>query len=463
MSEVVAHHPEPGGARRQDKSASGRRGRRHGIAIKPGTVKEARLAAGLSLGQVARNDISRTAIYFVETGKAKPSIETLKLIAERTGKPVDFFLAQPLAVSADFAVVLAELERLLSTGDNPAVLTAAADALARNPDPESAARIRFVLAMALLRSGQPVPGRHETVLARQYFEHAGDLLMVAECLGREAQAAYLLQDPGATSLAERALATCRSLRPMPEATEARLLHVLGGVYCANRDWERAIESYERAVDVGAVVHDLRTLAVMYGNLSLAYQATGRLGEALRYADRALTVYETLNDRLALARYENNISMLIFRQGSVTDAFRHANRSLAIFDELGVVIGRAHVLMTLAELEFSRGGYAQAERHARSAYAVAEASGERANVAEAQIWLARIAEETGDSALADRTFAAALALLGDQGPVERVTRAHVTYAEILESRGDLAAANAQLKLALRAAHDPVLARARVASA
>src|SRR5579872_7580062 len=74
------------------KAAPGRRGRRKGVPIKPGTVKQARLEAGLSLGQVARDDISRTAIYFVETGKAKPSMETLTLIAQRTGRPIEFFL-----------------------------------------------------------------------------------------------------------------------------------------------------------------------------------------------------------------------------------------------------------------------------------------------------------------------------------------------------------------------------------
>src|SRR5579864_7908168 len=100
MSEVSAHLSEPGGVRRLGKVVSGRRGRRQGVVIKPGTVKQARLEAGLSLGQVAREDISRTAIYFVETGKAKPSIETLTLIAQRTGKPVDFFLVRPLSEQA---------------------------------------------------------------------------------------------------------------------------------------------------------------------------------------------------------------------------------------------------------------------------------------------------------------------------------------------------------------------------
>src|SRR5579872_5131944 len=110
----MPHAPEAEGPRGLGKAPSGRR---RGLEIRPGSVKEARRLAGLSLGQVARADISRTAIYFVETGKAKPSQETLELIAERTGQPLEFFLSGeegPLNAAAR----IAEIERFLATGDN---------------------------------------------------------------------------------------------------------------------------------------------------------------------------------------------------------------------------------------------------------------------------------------------------------------------------------------------------------
>jgi transcriptional regulator with XRE-family HTH domain len=58
-------------------------------------VRAARLAAGLSLGQVARDDVSRTFLLFVEQGKSRPSQRVLDLIAKRTHRPVSFFLAAP--------------------------------------------------------------------------------------------------------------------------------------------------------------------------------------------------------------------------------------------------------------------------------------------------------------------------------------------------------------------------------
>src|SRR3979409_1309251 len=124
MSEVHAH-PAADGPREIGKATSGRRGRRKGVEIKAGTARPARLEAGLSLGQVAGTDISRTAIYFVETGKAKPSMETLKLIASRTGRPLDYFLSNPSTMEPRATVGTAEMGRLITPGDHARAIAAA--------------------------------------------------------------------------------------------------------------------------------------------------------------------------------------------------------------------------------------------------------------------------------------------------------------------------------------------------
>jgi transcriptional regulator with XRE-family HTH domain len=50
------------------------------------------MEAGLSLAQVAGDEVSRTFIHFVEQGRSRPSQGVLALIARRTGKPVAYFL-----------------------------------------------------------------------------------------------------------------------------------------------------------------------------------------------------------------------------------------------------------------------------------------------------------------------------------------------------------------------------------
>jgi tetratricopeptide (TPR) repeat protein/DNA-binding XRE family transcriptional regulator len=430
------------------KATSGRRGRRRGVEIRPGTVKQARLESGLSLGQVAGTEISRTAIYFVETGKAKPSIETLKLIAARTGRPLDYFLSNPSTMEPRATAGTAEMERMITSGDPEGALAAGHGLLAGETDPDMAARIKFLMATGHLRLAQPVQARRLASGARAYFEQSGDLLMTAECLGSEASAAYLMQDPGALALAEGALATCRSLKPVPVLTESRLLGVLASVHATNEDWGAAIKTYEQALAAGDVVQDLRRLSLTYSGLSLAYQETGQLHQAAQYAQRAMTIQETLSDQVSLARSENNLGLLLLHVGNAAEARLHLDRSLRIFEETGVESDKAAVLLSLSELALAESDTEQAARLAREALDLATRVAQGATVASAHIWLGTIAEVQGDHSGADREFAQAFDLLAAVATsTSRVSRAHKRYADILEARGDLAGSIHHLKKAL----------------
>lgn len=462
MSEVRAH-PATGGPRDVGKTPSGRRGRRKGVEIKAGTARQARLEAGLSLGQVAGTEISRTAIYFVETGKAKPSMETLKLIALRTGRPLDFFLSRPSTMEPRSSAGTLEIERLTVEDDHAGALAVAEALLAVERDPEIAARIKFLMATAHLRLAQPVPARRLAASARAYFESAGDLLMTAECLGTEASAAYLLQDPGALAIAEGALATCRELKPPVPVTEARLLAILGNVHATNKNWQAAIDSYELAIAAGDVIQDLRRLSLTYSGLSMAYQELGRFNDAARYAHRAIGIHETLSDRLSLARSENNLGMLLMRRGDLADAHGHFERALSLFEDAGVEPQRANILMSMCELSLLRGHLEAAARWGREALEFATRASEPGNIGGAHVWLGRIADARGDQSTTDSEFSAAFELFQHPTSSQRSSEAHALYAEILEQRGDLGAAVQHLKRALATQQSGAGADSRVATA
>jgi tetratricopeptide (TPR) repeat protein len=431
-------------------SAPGRRrGRRRGVEIRPGSVKEARRESGLSLGQIARSDLSRTAIYFVETGKAKPSIETLRLIAERTNKPLEYFLGPAVAIGLDPESALAELERLLATGDPAAAAEAAEKLIAAVSDPRVAARARIHLALAELRLGDSARARREAASARQYLIQVRDIHNAAMAMGYEAGAASNMLDPSASSIAKEALALCRSLSPTPDMLEARLLMILGVAYGQAHEYESAIETLEESIGVGTAIQDLHQLSVIYSNLSMCCQELGRFAEGARYLHRAMAIHETLQDKRSLAFGENSLALLLFKQGELSGALPHAESSLRRFEELGYSEGKANVLMTLAEIELARSNYDIAKRYALAACGVAGGGNVTANIAEARMWLGRILEAQADPDGADREINAAFTLFETLGVPERITRNRAIYAEILEARGDLGGANRQLRLALAA--------------
>src|SRR2546430_17297122 len=235
------------------------------------------------------------------------------------------------------------------------------------------------MATAYLRIAQPVMGRRLAAAARAYFEQAGDLHMVADCLGNEASAAYLMQDPTALKIAEGALTTVRALKPVPRPTESRLLGVLGHALVAIHDWQAAISCYEQAIEAADVVQDLQKLSLMYSGLSLAYEELGQLEQAGRFAQKALTIHQTLNDRISQARSENNLGLLLLRGGDASAAQSHIDRAVAIFAEAGIETGKAQIPPSGAEVAVARRGLATARRNAGNALALRDRMNEMAPV------------------------------------------------------------------------------------
>jgi tetratricopeptide (TPR) repeat protein len=269
-----------------------------GVNLRAGAVKQARHEAGLSLAQVGKGHVTAPAIFLIETGRTRPSLPTLEHIALRTGKPVEFFLADPGGVSNEAQDGLVELETMLAHGLYTEAIELGNKLLSLGSSAYRLGPIRYHIARAYLQLGKPEPAGELLRQASAHFESVGDVLMLAECLGSQASLAYMTQQPGAVALAERALALCRSLKPVPETTEARLLGTLATAHLADSDWEKAMLLYREAIEAAGSLHDLRRLALMYHGMSIAYQETAQTDAATRYANRSLALLEVLRDRVA---------------------------------------------------------------------------------------------------------------------------------------------------------------------
>jgi transcriptional regulator with XRE-family HTH domain len=91
--------------------------------VDPARVRQARLEAGMSLADVAGNEVSRTMIHFIEHGRSRPSERVLKLIARRTGKPMSYFEARggssagaARSLASELATVADRVRQLARTG-----------------------------------------------------------------------------------------------------------------------------------------------------------------------------------------------------------------------------------------------------------------------------------------------------------------------------------------------------------
>jgi tetratricopeptide (TPR) repeat protein len=404
---------------------------------------------------VGKGCVTAPAIYLIENGRTRPSLPTLEHIARKTGKSVEFFLADQSGSTDATKTGLIELEAMVAEGRYQEAIALGEQLLNLGTSAHRLGQLRYLLAQAHLYLGRPDQAESLLRHAHAHFESVGDTLMLAECMGSEATIANLNQKPEALDLAEKALAMCLSMTQVPDATHARLLSILASVHVANKNWETAIRLYEEAIEAAGSLFDLGRMAKMYSGLSSAYRETGHVDTAAKYASRSIALLEVLRDRVSLARAENNLGLILLAQGDRAGAHRHLDRSLELAEEAKLEVGRSHVLMSLSELSFMQGNLQAARQFADQALAMADRMQEAANVAEAHVWLGRIAAELGDDNLADTEFDIAIRGLTEVGVEERLLRCHGIYAEILEKRGELQGAYVHMRKAFSASRPGLL--------
>jgi len=427
------------------------------VNVRPGSVKQARFEASLSLAQLGRGRVTAPAIYLIETGRTRPSLPTLEHIARRTGKPVEYFLAEPAGAADEGQASLIALEAMVADGRNHEAIPLGLSLLDRGSSAFRLGRIRYFLAQAYLGVAQPDQAATLLADARAHFEAVNDGVMLAECIGAQAALANMTHSKDSSQLAELALSVCRGLKPVPAPTLARLLGILATTYVAHHEWDRAIATFEESIEVGAAMFDLRRVARMYGDLATAYHEVGEAEASVRYAMRSVAVLEVLRDRVVLARSENSLALVLMARGDLDGARIHLDRSLELSAGGDLEFGRSEVLLSLCELTMQEGKVEQAYGMAREALELAEQYEEGATIAEAHVWLGRIADRRGEHDEVDRAFEDAIRGFEALGLRERLLQCHGIYAEILERRGELAKAYVHMKEALQASRPGLLRR------
>jgi tetratricopeptide (TPR) repeat protein len=428
------------------------RGRRKGVPIRAEAVRRARQEAGLSLADVAGASVSRTAIHYIEIGRTRPSWETLRLIARRTRKPIDYFLS-PTWKPEIYAEndKLNRLEELCAAHRFREATEVARKLLEKRLDTDSQALVHFYLGQALCRLVEPVQALPYLGQARERFRRTGDQWMLVEAMDWESSALGLLEDPAALDLALDTLRLCRELNPEMRRSESRILGHIANMYVVSESWTRAASFYKEALEAAGDVRDLNQMAKMHHGLGTVLQRLGKTTDARQHFENALSLYRVGSDLASQYRVENDLGLLLLEQGHLDSAEAHLLKALKGCDELGMERrGRGFVLVNLGQLKLRRGDLIASRSYLLQALETANAIGERIVQADSHSLLGELAELQGDSAATDSHFSAAIATLTEVGMPDRLRECHMKYAEILESRQDLVAAAKNWKAAAETA-------------
>ena len=191
----------------------------------------ARQEAGLSQRQLCGERITRNMLSQIEHGTARPSMDTLKYLASRLGKPVSYFLDEEVVTSPNRQVIL-DARQALEAGDPAQARTLLAQY--QPGDTVFLWEYRWLSAKTALAEAEKALAEGRPRYAQQLLED-GPVCGIPEL---QRQRLLLLgrtgQDPAAL---------CREL---PSLDEELILRSRGAM--ADRDWDRAGKLLDAAED-----------------------------------------------------------------------------------------------------------------------------------------------------------------------------------------------------------------------
>jgi len=392
------------------------------------------------MSQLAGSDFTRQTVFLIEAGKSRPSMQTLEIIASRTGKAVRSFLKVPGNNSRPEATVpvdarLEELQALCLQNQFDKAIALGVPMLEHPMALKDEANVRHYVGQALVRSMRPDEGLEHLRRAQLLLEREPDPWLAVECADWEASALYLKEDSRALAVAERALESCRATEPRIPGTEARILEHIATIHVKNHTYDRAITFYEQALRAAGTMRDLPRLGRTYHGLSIAYQERGELGKAIEYTHKALALYALEHDTALQANGENELGLLLMRQGHLERAGEAFRAALAHLEEAGTERTKSHVLLSIGELQLKGGRHKDGIETVKKAIDLAKRLHEGLAEASGYELLGQLHERVDKRGLADKEFRLAIRLLNEEGAKDRLAEAHASYADVLEARGD----------------------------
>lgn len=129
-------------------------------------LRQARLEAGLSQRQLCAQVITRNMLSQIENGSARPSMDTLRYLAERLGKPVSWFLEEAGGGSENQRLML----RLHQADSPQQILTLLKEY--RSPDPVFDRERWLIEALACMEAGEQALEEGRGGYARTLLEQA---------------------------------------------------------------------------------------------------------------------------------------------------------------------------------------------------------------------------------------------------------------------------------------------------
>jgi tetratricopeptide (TPR) repeat protein len=120
------------------------------------------------------------------------------------------------------------------------------------------------------------------------------------------------------------------------------IYIILGSYCnlVNENYPRALEYYEKALEIGEALNDILTLVLANNFMASCLSDNGEFEKALTYLEKALEINVMANVSWGIAAMKAHIAVFVYsRQGKVELAYQNSKEALRIADESGDIYSK----------------------------------------------------------------------------------------------------------------------------
>lgn len=225
-------------------------------------------------------------------------------------------------------------------------------------------------------------------------------------------------------------------------------------YLANQEGEieKALEYYNKSIELRIKIDDKPGLAACYNNTGYIYKTRGNIPMAVEYYGKALKIQEAnllpngepVNKK-GMAYTIHNLGLIYKENGEVKKAEEYYKRALKLRKEVNDIAGIGHSLNNIGFIYYDAGDLDKALGYFKEALKFREETGDKSAIANSLHNLGHAYEKKGDIPLAAEYFSRCIQLQEETNDNVGLSRSLVSMARIIFSQNKIQEA---LKYALR---------------
>ncbi|MCL6598916.1 MAG: helix-turn-helix transcriptional regulator [Alicyclobacillus macrosporangiidus] len=330
-------------------------------------IRNRRKELGLTQAQLAGNDINRSLISQIESGRCLPSLDTLKIISQRLDKPIAYFLNEDSFDDAASTLISMSETALQSGNTEEAIMKAkqavSLSSLSGNTSIE--ARSYLALGLSLIKAYRLTEAVENLERALTYFTLNGDTKDIPICLLNLGHCYYMMEEfSKAKTIYQRSLQHT-SFRKTNLALHAETLVFLGSTLVRLGDLPEALGVFQSALSELRFLYEPKLMINAYLGTGWCYYKLQKIDDAIKISNEAIKLSQA-NNQYRLTELRHNLGIYLSAKGNWEEAYSLWTACLHYYQDCGNTMLQASILEEMARYWIQRRDLTRARDICRSA-------------------------------------------------------------------------------------------------